>query len=151
MSSSNRVCDGITKKNCINKELTWEVVKDISSFMNTEGGLVLIGVDDSGSVVGIEKDIETLSKHDIDGFRLALAQGIENNLGVEFVRNITVDFAQREGRQLCILRVQKGNKPAYTKGKTGNKEFYIRADNSSRPLDMEAAIGYIRMQWPTLA
>jgi hypothetical protein len=140
------------EQNCVNKNLVWAVVKGISAFMNTEGGVVLIGVDNKGSVVGIEKDLESLSKSNIDGFRLALAQGVDDNLGAEFIRNITIDFAQRGERQVCIVRVQKSNKPAYIKGKTGkDKEFYIRTDNSSRPLDMEAAMGYIRMQWPTLA
>lgn len=136
------------KENRVNKDLVRVVVKEISAFMNTEGGMVLIGIDDKGAVLGIEKDLESLSKKDGDGFRLALAQGIENDLGVEFVRHISVDFEQREGRQICIVDVRKGNKPAFIKGKTGtDKEFYIRADNSSRPLDMEAAMSYIRMQW----
>ncbi len=140
------------KENRVNKDLVWTVVKEISAFMNTEGGVVLIGVNDSGVVVGIEKDLESLSKSNIDGLRLTLAQGITDYLGAEFIRNINIVFARRQNQQVCVVRVQKSNKPAYIKSKTKkDKEFYIRTDNSSRPLDMETAISYINMQWPLLS
>lgn len=135
----------------VNKELVRAAVKEISAFMNTEGGLLLIGVDDKGTILGLEKDFVSLvEKPDSDGFRLTLAQGIENNLGTEYIGYTNVSFVEREGHQVCVVRVKKGAKPAFLKTNKGDKakEFYIRTDNSSRPLDIEAAMGYIRMHWP---
>jgi hypothetical protein len=135
--------------NQVNKDLEWVVVKEISAFMNTKGGMVLIGVDDQGAVVGIEKDLESLGKKNTDGFRLALTQRIKNDLGAEFVLDTSVHFARKDGREICVVEVRKGHSPAFIKGKTGGgKEFYIRTDNSSSPLDMEVAMNHIRTQWP---
>ncbi len=134
----------------VNKELTRVIAKAISAFMNTAGGLLLIGMDDHGTVLGIEKDIASLGKkQDTDGFRLTLTQAIENYIGAEFVRHTTTTFEERDGKQLCMVKVVKGDEPAFLKNKSGQeKEFYIRTDNSSRPLDMEAGLNYIRMRWP---
>src|SRR5262249_42342741 len=69
------------KEQKVNKELTKVVVKTIAGFMNSEGGTLLIGVADNGDVVGLERDIETLSKKLTDGFELALRTAIANLLG----------------------------------------------------------------------
>jgi hypothetical protein len=49
--------------------------------MNGEGGTLLIGVADDRAVVGIEKDVKTLSKKSTDGFELAMRTAIGNFLG----------------------------------------------------------------------
>src|SRR6185295_17415353 len=55
----------------VKKELTRAVVTTVAAFMNGEGGTLLIGVEDDGSVVGIESDLRTLRKQDVDGFELS--------------------------------------------------------------------------------
>jgi predicted HTH transcriptional regulator len=46
-----------------------EVVTTISAFMNSAGGILLIGVQDDGSVYGLEKDFKAAGrKGDLDGW-----------------------------------------------------------------------------------
>ena len=59
------------------KGVTHAVLKTIAAFLNTEGGDLLIGVADDGSIVGIERDgIESDDK-----FMRHLAQAVRNGLG----------------------------------------------------------------------
>ncbi len=58
-------------ENKINKELEYTVAKTISAFLNTKGGIILIGVDDSGKALGIKADYETLKKKNADGLLYA--------------------------------------------------------------------------------
>jgi dnd system-associated protein 4 len=44
------------KREGANPELVKVVVRTVAAFLNSDGGNLLIGVDDDGSVVGIEKD-----------------------------------------------------------------------------------------------
>ncbi len=46
------------------------VVKTIAGFMNAEGGTLLIGVNDSGSAVGLADDLKLVPKQDSDGYVL---------------------------------------------------------------------------------
>jgi hypothetical protein len=59
-----------------NKGVTHAVLKTIAAFLNTEGGDLLIGVADDGSVVGIEHD----QLENDDKFMLHLAQVVRNGL-----------------------------------------------------------------------
>jgi hypothetical protein len=59
------------------KGVTHAALKTVAAFLNTEGGDLLIGVSDAGSVVGIEADgLETDDK-----FMRHLAQAVRNGLG----------------------------------------------------------------------
>ncbi|HUZ56117.1 MAG TPA: protein kinase, partial [Streptosporangiaceae bacterium] len=49
-------------KKVIKKMLAKSVTKTIAAFLNTDGGTLLIGVEDSGTVLGIEPDFEHLKE-----------------------------------------------------------------------------------------
>ena len=51
----------------VNKALESVIIKTLAGFMNTQGGSILIGVADDGSIVGLEADYATLSRKDSDG------------------------------------------------------------------------------------
>ena len=135
-----------TRTRQANKELTKVVVKAIAGFLNTEGGILLIGVDDDGTVVGIEEDFKALKRQDIDGFQQVLIQAISDYLGTEFCKYLKVAFEKRDKKTTCIVRAQPSPKPVFVLDK-GTKEFYIRAGNTTRPLDVEKAHEYIEMHW----
>ena len=59
------------------KGVTQAVLKTIAAFLNTDGGDLLIGVSDDGSVVGIERD----QFDNNDKFMLHLSQVVRNGLG----------------------------------------------------------------------
>ncbi len=50
------------KQNEINKELKKAVMKNVAAFLNTSGGILLIGIDDNRKVLGLDKDIQTVPK-----------------------------------------------------------------------------------------
>jgi Putative DNA-binding domain len=56
------------------KDRTMEevILKTIAAFLNTQGGILLIGVADDSSIVGLDLDYQTLKKKDRDGFELWL-------------------------------------------------------------------------------
>ena len=59
------------------KRVTHAALKTIAAFLNTEGGDLLIGVDDDRKVLGIDHD----RLDNDDKFMLHLAQAVRNGLG----------------------------------------------------------------------
>src|SRR4051812_11050522 len=51
-----------------NKSLEKVVAKTLAGYLNADGGTLLIGVADDGSIVGLAHDINTLSTKNLDGF-----------------------------------------------------------------------------------
>ena len=133
-------------KKTVNKELQKVIAKTISGFLNSEGGILLIGVTDQGSICGIERDIETLNRKDIDGFEQNLIQIIQNYLGTIFISYLNIKFVEKEGKIACMIKVNPSPEPVYLKAKD-TKEFYIRAGNTTRPLDMEETMKHIKIHW----
>ncbi len=130
----------------VNPKLEWAVIKTIAGFLNSEGGTLLIGVDDDGEPVGIEADIPTLGKRNQDGFELKLTELMANYLGENVLPYCKVSFEKIKSKVICRVDIDRSPAPVYvTEG--DRKHFYYRPSNSTRPLDMDEAHQYIGQHW----
>lgn len=132
------------EQNRVNKELDKVIAKSIAGFLNTGGGTLLIGISDDGSVYGIERDIRNAPHKNEDGFRLQLVEIIKSNLGAAFTKYIHVNIEKREGKKVCVVKVNPSHKPVFC-GK--EQIFYIRADNSTTPLSPKEMLEYKELHW----
>lgn len=135
------------KRQTINKdELGLVIAKTLAGFMNHSGGILLIGVSDDGQILGIEKDIETLTKKSVDGFQLAFKDIVRTQLGLENLINTHLFFEEFNGLTVCAVLIEKSSIPVYVK--TGNdNEFYVRMLNSTIKLSLPETVSYIRSRW----
>jgi hypothetical protein len=126
-----------------NKELYTPVMKNIVAFMNSGGGDVLVGISDDGDILGIEPDLRTMQKRNVDGFENIFNMAFNKMIGVEFRQFVSVTFPVIEDEIICRLSVFPSDEPAYLQYK-GDERFYIRAGNASQPLPVSKATNYIR-------
>ena len=49
------------KRNCENEELKFSVLKTIVAFFNSDGGTLVVGVEDNGNIFGLAQDLSLLS------------------------------------------------------------------------------------------
>ncbi|MBC8312769.1 MAG: DUF262 domain-containing protein [Candidatus Cloacimonetes bacterium] len=134
------------RENNINKKLEYVVVKTISAFLNTDGGTLIIGVDDDGNVLGLEKDFKTLAKQDVDGLELHFRQIIKKYLGENFEKYIKITFPEVEDKQICVVKILKSSKPVFIKYESF-EQFYIRNGNASIPLSRQEQSEYEKLHW----
>jgi len=130
-----------------NKDLYLPVMKNIAAFMNSQGGSLLIGVHDNGQILGLEKDLSTLRKPDIDGFENVFGQAFNKMIGAEFRHQATLLFPEIDSRTICQVEVAPSRQPIYLRDK-GVEKFYIRTGNGSQSLSMSQAAKYIRSRFP---
>lgn len=129
-----------------NKTLEKVIIKTIAGFLNNEGGILLIGVSDDGSVCGLAKDYQTLNRQNRDGLEQKIIELISNLLGAEFIQYIHISFEQIDLKDICKIEVESSPRPVYLQFQ-GFKDFYIRVGNTTRALDVEATQNYIGMHW----
>lgn len=134
------------RANTVNKKLEYVIAKTIAAFLNSEGGDLLIGVDDNKNALGLINDIESLSKKNIDGFELHLIEVIKKFIGSEFSSHIKITFPHHDDIQICRVKVAKSSKPVFTKYE-GAEDFFVRTGCSSQPLGREAQSAYEKEHW----
>ena len=134
------------RENKINKKLEFVIAKTISAFLNTEGGILIIGVDDSGNALGLDNDLGTLSKRDTDAFELHLRNIISKHLGSSFEKYLKVNFPSIDEKTVCKIQVLKSGKPVFATYE-GAENFYVRIGNSSIPKNRAEQSEYERLHW----
>ena len=129
----------------VNKALRHSVLKTIAAFLNTEGGVLVVGVEDNGNVCGIELDLNALGAS-TDRFGQLMSQLIADRIGPQYGHLSKVRYEVLHGKTVCIVEVDKSPEPAYLSGDKG-QQFYIRVGNTSRALEPEQTVRHIQMNW----
>jgi hypothetical protein len=127
----------------IDKSLGEPVMKTLAAFMNSYGGRLLIGVADTGDILGVEQDWNTLGKPGPDGYENHFSQEFHKMIGAEYREYVQLSFVTIEGKTVCVVDVQRAKEPAYLTRGNGEEVFYIRSGNASQPLSLRQVQGYI--------
>ena len=130
----------------VNKKLEYVIAKTIAAFLNSEGGNLFIGVDDNQNALGLDDDIGSLSKNNIDGLELHLIEVIKKYIGSEYSSHIKITFPIYDDVQICRIKVAKSSKPIFTKF-DGSEDFFVRTGCSSQPLGREEQSAYEKEHW----
>lgn len=130
----------------VNKELEKSVIKSIAGFLNSEGGILVIGVADDGSIIGLEQDFKTLNKKSEDGFQQILIHLISHYLGVEYISYIKINFENLKNKKVCLIKIDPSPNPVFVCDKT-NKDFFVRVGNLTKLLNSEETFKYIQIHW----
>lgn len=105
------------KQATASKAVETAVLKTVAAFLNSrEGGTLLVGVADDGTVLGLEPDYLTLRKEgkdDADRFQLALTQAILNSVGAAAATNVTTQVHTVDGRDICRVHVKPSGHPVH--------------------------------------
>jgi predicted HTH transcriptional regulator len=133
-----------------NESLKYSVIKTVAAFLNSNGGTLLIGVDDERHVVGLRGDYSHFKKRDVrDAFENWLNTLLINHFGKPASRLYAVTFHDVEGQDVCRIEVQPSPDPVFFDEKGGKPaRLYIRTGNASRALDDPREIAdYSRHRW----
>ena len=130
-----------------NKLIGEIAAKTISCFMNSKGGVLLIGVDNQKEILGIEQDLKTLENSSLDEFEVYFTNVIIKHLGKLHRRYVEIKFEKLNNKNICVVNVKKSPRPVFVKYKD-ESQFYVRQGNSCQPLDIEEAAIYIKENWP---
>jgi len=129
----------------VNRDLQKVIVKTIAGFLNHEGGTLLIGVEDDGTIGGIEADLQTLRHASRDGFERLLMDTAKAGLGGNACALIHCRFHQIAERTVCRVIIEKSLNPIYYTD-DGVARFILRAGNSTRELDVREAQAHFQQR-----
>ncbi|PWG82595.1 Eco57I restriction-modification methylase domain-containing protein [Pararcticibacter amylolyticus] len=137
------------KTNRPEKFIEHSVLKTIAAFLNSEGGDLLIGIEDNKNILGLEPDFASFSKADkLDEFQKHFDNLIHKSLGNRFQRYLDVSFPTVDGKLVCLVHIkEKSTEPVYLTDEKGQEIFYIRRQASTIDLKPSEANKYIKDHW----
>jgi len=114
---------------------THELAREIAAFATSNSGIILIGVDDEGSTLGIEPSPTTADRD-------LLLRRVEGICHRAVKPSITprAKFAREENRVVLVLTIPKGSQPVYY----AKDVPYVRHITSSRPAEPHEVIDLIQ-------
>ncbi|MBR2255291.1 MAG: ATP-binding protein [Candidatus Methanomethylophilaceae archaeon] len=126
--------------NEVDKRMEIAVLKSIVALMNSEGGTLLIGVDDQGVRLGLDLD----GFESQDKYNLHLTHLISSKIGDDFLPYITfkpIEF--EDGKSVMKVDCQKvTTQPVFLKDKS-QEIFYVRSGPSSVELTGTKLLSYV--------
>jgi hypothetical protein len=119
-------------------------LKTVSAFLNTDGGILLIGIRDDGTVEGIESD--KLASE--DKFLLHFWTLVRTCFGREVSPYIRTDLQTADNKTVCIVTCSRCDYPVFLNQPGFPEEFYIRTGPGSNALSVSEALKYIAGRFP---
>lgn len=120
------------------REIEHAALKSIAAFLNSWGGILLVGVNDQKNVTGIEAD----QFENDDRALLHLTNMVKERLGTHFMQFINCSLETIDSRKIMRIDVSASNLPAYLSN--NNEEyFYVRTGPSTTELKPSRIYDYI--------
>lgn len=118
-------------------ELAW--LKSVVAFCNTEGGTILIGVNDKGDIRGLESD----NFQNDDKCLLHVQNLIGEHVGVEYLSYVRFRLlGMEEDKKILVVQCVPLKRIMLLKS-SGKEQFYVRSGPSSIELPMSKVLEYV--------
>lgn len=125
------------------------IAKTIAAFLNAEGGVLVIGVDDEGNALGLQSDLSTMKAPDHDRYELWITDFLDTTLGSPALAFISVIFEPYDKNYVVVITVLPSDSPVFVNEPKGSRtaDFYVRTGNSTRRLLTDEFADYARSRW----
>ena len=129
-------------QNQANKTLRRSCLKTIAAFMNSQGGTLLIGVEDDGTIRGLDDDLRLVGDS-TDKFEQTLVNLIGSEIGPAFSHYYRLRLEQADGKLVCVVEADPVPDGVFVSNGDKGKEFFVRAGNTTRSLDPADTHAYL--------
>jgi predicted HTH transcriptional regulator len=120
---------GVKPRDCKSDEVLFSTLKTVAAFLNSEGGTLVVGVSDSGEVLGLEYDFQLQETPNADKWELHIRNIIKSRFldggaindyvritvleisgkqiaQIDVLPRPDISFVTKESREYCVFRRQ---------------------------------------------
>jgi hypothetical protein len=121
------------------RKIEHSALKSIAGFLNTDGGSLLIGVNNNGEISGMERD----GFGNNDKFLLHLNNLIKQKIGKKFTGLIKTEVVEIDGKEISLVECSKSFSPVFLRNPQNEEEFFIRTGNATAQISGSELIDYV--------
>lgn len=127
------------KEKFIDNNIELSALKTIVAFLNTDGGILLIGVDDNSNIKGVDYEIQNYFKNSEDKYLLYIKDKIKTKIGIEFIKYIKYRIVSIQERKILFFEIERSKIPCCYE----EKDFYIRVNPATEKIAGKKLIEYL--------
>ncbi len=124
------------------QKMELSVLKSIVSFLNHSGGIVAVGINDSGNALGLGND----GFSNNDKLALHLINLVDARIGREFRPYISPHFTDYQGKQILLVICNAAPDPAFVKDSQFSR-FFVRGGNATVELSGTELTSYLKRRF----
>jgi len=128
-----------TRKGTKEKYIEQAALKTLVAFLNTSGGIFIVGVSDSGEVLGVETEVEKFHKSN-DAFLKYIKNQLKERIGEQFYPFINHRLVSVLNRKVLMVECGESPKPCYLDGLI----FYVRTNPATDKLEGPKLVEYVQ-------
>ena len=124
------------------KEIEHAALKTVAAFLNTDGGTLLIGVNDQGEILGLEND----KFPNDDKILLHFTKMVNDRISMQHMSFVDCYVDMIDSIKVLRIDIKPANTPAYLEDNNEEK-FYIRTGPSTSSLRVSEHYDYVRTRF----
>ena len=125
----------------VDKKIENQCLKTVAAFLNSDDGVLLVGVDDDGNAIGLRMD----QFSNEDKMLLHWHSLIKSHLGLEFAHLIRSAFQDLDGKRVLLIQALRSDTPVFYR-RDNDEMFYVRMGNTTHQLKPSEVIAYINQR-----
>lgn len=122
-----------------NKDILLSSLKTIAGFLNAASGTLLIGVDDSGKIKGIRRDLSIMKDGNNDKFQLKIQNYLKDRFQPQPIGKVNISFEKFRAETICRVDVQASKDIIHLDNKV-----YVREGNTTQLLEGRTLIEWVQ-------
>ncbi|TLU87852.1 MAG: hypothetical protein FDX21_03275 [Chlorobium sp.] len=127
------------KKQTKEKYIEDSALKTVVAFLNTDGGKLLIGVSDTGAILGLNVEIDKFDKS-LDKFLLRWKNFVKNRVGEAFYPFIEYKVINVDDKYILLVECERSPRPCYL----DTNDFYVRTNPATDKLEGPKLVEYVQ-------
>lgn len=124
------------------KSIENSCLKTVAGYLNSQGGILLIGVNDEGKAEGLNRDGFKTE----DRLILHWVNLIKSYLGAEFMHWIRTTAYTVTNERVLVVQCLPSSKPVFM-NRDNDETFYVRMTNTTQGLKTSEVIAYIEQRF----
>ena len=125
----------------VDKKIENQCLKTVAAYLNSDDGVLLVGVDDDGNAIGLGKD----QFSNEDKMLLHWHSLVKSHLGLEFAHLIRSTFQDMDGKRVLVIQTLRSDTPVFYR-RDNDEIFYVRMGNTTHQLKPSEVIAYINQR-----
>ncbi|MEO7409815.1 MAG: ATP-binding protein [Sphingomicrobium sp.] len=140
---------GVEIAKCYSDEVLLSALKTVAGFMNTQGGILLIGIDDNGTPCSIAKEFPIIcpkGNESVDGWELAFRGKVEQLFleGASLQAYIEITFCIIDGQQIARLAIGPRSRLTFMTI-SGQDRLYLRVGNRTQNIRLSQIEDFLQV------